>query len=117
MRYDGDGQKSLTLLQTQAARKLAEIHQMLAPGATALLAPEELKSISERRMAELSPTEREKLKSKAIVAFSQLERLMSEMSQHLTDIGEELRKVNRQSRAVGAYSQAARMGRRASAAL
>lgn len=117
MRYDGDGQKSLNLLQAQAARKLAEIHQMLAPGAAAPIAPEDLRRMSERRMAELSPGEREKLRSKAIVAFSQLERLMTEMSRHLTDIGEELRKVNRQSRAVGAYSQAAKMGRRASVAL
>jgi hypothetical protein len=117
MLYDGDGQKSLTLLQTQAARKLAEIHQMLAPGSTAPVGPEDLQKISERRIADMSPGERERMKSKAIVAFSQLERLMAEMSQHLTDIGDELRKVNRQSRAVSAYSQTARMGRRNSAAL
>ncbi len=112
MRYDGEGQKSLTLLQTQAARKLAEIHRLLAPDVAAPIAPEELRRISERRMAALPPGEREKLKNKAIVAYSQLERLMAEMSRHLADIGEELHKVNRQSRAVGAYSQAARMGRR-----
>lgn len=117
MRYDGDGQKSLNLLQTQAARKLAEIHRLLAPDATDLVAPEDLRRITERRMAELAPGEREKLMGKAIVAYSQLEQLMTEMSQNLIDIGEELRKVNRQSRAVGAYNQAARMGRRHSAAL
>jgi hypothetical protein len=117
MRYDGDNQKSLNLLQTQAARKLAEIHRMLAPGVAVPVAPADLQRISERRMATLPAGEREKLKNKAIVAYSQLERLMAEMSQHLTDIGEELRKVNHQSRAVGAYSQAARMGRRTSAAL
>jgi len=117
MRYDKDGQSSLNLLQTQAARKLAEIHQLLAPGLDAPVTEDDLRRASESRMAELPPGEREKLRSKAIVAMSHLERLMAEMSQHLTDIGEELRKVNRQSRAVGAYNQAARIGRRNSVAL
>jgi hypothetical protein len=117
MRYDEDGQKSLNLLQTQAARKLAEIHRMLAPGAAAPVDPQDLRRIALSRLAEMSPGERERMKGKAIVAISHLERLMAEMSQHLTDIGEELRKVNRQSRAVGAYSQAARMGRRNAVAL
>jgi hypothetical protein len=117
MRYDGDGQKSLSLLQTQAARKLAEIHGLLAPGAAVPVDPEDLRRISESRMAEMSPGERDRLRNKAVVAMSHLERLMAEMSEYLADIGEELRKVNRQSRAVGAYSQAARMGRRNSVAL
>jgi hypothetical protein len=117
MRYDGDGRKSLKLLEIQAARKLAEIHRMIAPGLTAPVGLEDLQRVSQSHMAELSPVDREKLKSKAIVVFAQLERLMIEMSHHLADIGEELRKVNHQSRAVSAYSQSARLGRRHLAAL
>jgi hypothetical protein len=117
MRYDEDGQTSLNLLQAQAARKLAEIHRMLAPGVPAPVDPQDLRRISQARLAEMSPAERERMKGKAIVAISHLERLMAEMSQHLSDIGEELRKVNRQSRAVGAYAQTARMGRRNAVAL
>jgi hypothetical protein len=117
MRYDGDGQKSLNHLQTQAARKLAEIHRMLAPGLAVPVSQYDLQRMAEHRMDELPPVEREKLRGKAIVALSQLERLMAEMSQHLTEIGEELRKVNRQSRAVSAYNNVARMGRRNPVAL
>ncbi|PKU26005.1 hypothetical protein [Telmatospirillum siberiense] len=112
MRYDSEGRESLNLLQKKAARKLAEIHQLMAPGLAAPAGLEELQHAAQLRMAELSPVEREKLKAKAIVAMSHLERLMSEMSQQLVDIGEELRKVNRQGQAVGAYGKTvARAGR------
>lgn len=117
MRYDSEGRESLNLLQRQAARKLAEIHRLVAPGLAAPVSPDELRRLSKLRMDELPPAEREKLKAKAIVAVSHLERLMAEMSQQLADISEELRKVNRQSQAVGAYNKAARMGRRSSAYL
>lgn len=112
MRYDDEGRKSLDLLQRQAARKLAEIHRLVAPGLAAPVEPEELRRLSQLRMAELPPGEREKLKARAIVAVSHLERLMAEMSAQLANISEELRKVNRQSQGVGAYSKTARMGRR-----
>ncbi len=117
MRYDTEGRRSLDLVQAKAARKLAEIHQMLAPGTVAPCSAEDLRRIAEDRMAALPPGDRETLRLKAIVAYSELERLMTEMSQHLTDIGQELRKVNRQSRAVSAYSQAATMSRRGPYAL
>jgi hypothetical protein len=117
MRYTEDGQKALDALQTQAAHKLAEIHQLLAPGLSAPAGLDELRRASESRMAAMSPGERETFRNRAVVAMSHLERLMAEMSRHLTDISEELGKVNRQSRGVGAYHQTARMSRRNSVAL
>ncbi len=113
MRYDAEGRKNLDLVQAEAARKLAEIHQMLAPGIEAPFADEELQRQAHRHMAALPPAEQEKFKQRAIVAYAQLQRLIAEMSRHLSDVGDELRKVNNQSRAVGAYAQTAKKtGRR-----
>jgi hypothetical protein len=117
MRHEQARKETLQHLQTQAARKLAEIHQMLAPGMLAPANEDELRRAADDHMARLSPGEREKLRMKAIVAYSQLDRLMKEMSEHLAEIGDELKRVNRQSRAVTAYSQISRMTRHGSAAM
>jgi hypothetical protein len=112
MKFDGDGRKTLDLVQAQAARKLAEIHQLIAPGTTSRLAYDDLQRTAAARMAQLPAAEREALRRKAMVAYSELERLMAEMSRHLNDIGEELRKVNHHSRAATAYGQTVRNRRR-----
>ena len=106
MKYDADGRKALEQVQARAACKLAEIHQLIAPGLTAPFTFEQLHRIAEERMAGLPPAEREVLRRKALVAYSELERLIEEMSQHLADIGSELRKVTQHNRAASAYAQA-----------
>jgi hypothetical protein len=111
MKYDADNRSALDMMQAKAARKLAEIHQILAPGIGAPASEADLRDKADAHMASLPPAERERLRLKAIVAYSQLERLMSEMSGHLTEIGDELKRVNRQSRAVTAYSRVSRMNR------
>ncbi|MTJ82609.1 MAG: hypothetical protein F8N37_16595 [Telmatospirillum sp.] len=111
MRYDAEQRKMLDLMQARAARKLDEIHQILAPGIAQSAGEEELRRQADAHMASLPPEEQEKLRLKAIVAYSQLERLISEMSEHLADIGDELKRVNSQSRAVGAYSRTVKMNR------
>lgn len=115
MTYDADGRKALDLVQVRAVRKLEEIHRLLAPGQTPPLSEDDLRRAAHEHMASLPSEEKEKLRLKAMVAFGQLERLMAEMSQHLSAIGDELNKVNRQSRALGAYGQASRIGRSAGA--
>ncbi|MDR3438538.1 hypothetical protein [Telmatospirillum sp.] len=111
MRYDADHRQALDLMQMRAARKLAEIHQILVPGVTGLVDEADLRRKADEYASSLSPNEREKLRLKAIVAYSQLEQLMAEMSRLLADIGGELKKVNHQSQAVGAYNRVSRMGR------
>ncbi len=108
MKYDADGRKALEQLQAHAARKLAEIHQLIAPGLTAPFTFEQLHRLAEERMAGLPAAEREALRRKAMVAYSELERLIEEMSRHLVDIGDEMRKVSQHNRGVSAYSQAPR---------
>ena len=111
MKYDADGRKALDLMQAQAACKLAEIRQLIAPGTTSPLAYDDLQRTAASRTAQLPAAEREALRLKAMVAYGELERLMAEMSRHLNDIGDELRKVNHHSRAATAYGQTARTRR------
>jgi hypothetical protein len=105
MKYDAEGRKSLDQVQMQAASKLAEINRLLAPEATTVVDYEELQRTASERLAKLPPVEREALKVKAMVAYGELQQLMSEMSRHLTAISDELRKVNHHSRAAVAYGQ------------
>ena len=108
MKYDADGRRTLEQMQARAAGKLAEIHQLIAPGLTAPFTFEQLHRLAEDRMAGLPPAEREILRRKAMVAYSELERLIEEMSRHLAAIGDELRKVSHHNRAAAAYGQAPR---------
>jgi len=115
MKYDEDGKAALRLVEMRAERKMAEIRQMLLPGIVPPLTPDELRTRLFDRMAQLSPAEQDEMKFKAALAMSELERMVAELSQHMNDIGDELKAVNRHSRAVSAYGQAGRAGNRGSA--
>ena len=96
----------LTLLQGRVACKMAEIHQMLAPGVVEPVAPEELQARADRHMASLPPAQQEKLRMKALVAYAELERLSAEMAIQLDCLTDEMNKATRNRRAAFAYSQA-----------
>jgi hypothetical protein len=108
MSFGAERRKDLDLVQARAACKLAEIHQLLAPGLVAPFSLDELQRLAENRMADMSPTEREALRQKAIVACAEIQTLMAEMSRYVEDISDELNKVNRHGRVISAYAQAAR---------
>lgn len=113
MRYDAEGRKRLEMVELRASRKLAEIQELLVPGAGAPLPNEALREGAMRHMAELPPAEQEILRKQAYVAYAQLQEIIAELSQNLGEIGEELRKVNVQSQGVGTYGHVARKtGRR-----
>jgi len=93
----------LTLLQGRVACKMAEIHQMMAPGVIEPVAPEELQARADRHMASLPPAEQEKLRMKALVAYAELERLSAEMAIELDCLTDEMNKATRNRRAAVAY--------------
>jgi hypothetical protein len=96
----------LALLQGRVACKMAEIHQMLAPGVALPIAPEELQARADRHMASLPPAEQEKLRMKALVAYAELERLSAEMAIQLDYLTDEMNKAARNRRAAVAYRHA-----------
>ena len=100
----------LALLQGRVACKMAEIHQMLAPGVIEPVNPSELQARADRHMAQLAPAEREKLRMKAIVAYAELERLTAEMAIQLDGLTDEMNKAARNRRAAFAYRQTAAAG-------
>jgi hypothetical protein len=106
MLYDDDGRKALELLKARAACKLAEIHQILAPGVPEPCSMDELQKIAEGRLARMSEDEGNRLRLKAMVAYAELDRLVTEMTRHLDEIGEELTRVNRRNQALEAYRRA-----------
>jgi hypothetical protein len=106
MTYDKD---ELTRLQGRVACKLAEIHQMVAPGVAAPISAELLQREADRHMESLAPEQQEKLRLKALVAFAELQRLSAEMSQQLDALTIEMNKVARHKRAVSAYRQVPRV--------
>ncbi|GEM_PF-5975597 len=95
----------LTLLQGRVACKMAEIHQMMAPGVIGPVAPEELQARADRHMASLPPAEQEKLRMKALVAYAELERLSAEMAIELDCLTDEMNRATRNRRAALAYQQ------------
>jgi len=100
----------LLLLQGRVACKMAEIHQMLAPGVVEPVAPEILQARADRHMASLPPVEQEKLRMKALVAYAELERLSAEMALQLDCLTDEINRATRNRRAALAYRQAAVSG-------
>jgi len=98
--YDKD---TLIRLQGRVSCKLAEIHQMLAPGSSAPIAPEMLQSLADRHMESLDPAEQEKLRLKALVAYAELQHLSAEMNRQLEVLSLEMNKVARHKRASTAY--------------
>jgi hypothetical protein len=103
MVQDSYDKNRLALLQGRVACKMGEIHQMLAPGVIEPVHPEELQARADRHMASLPPSEREKLRMKAIVAYAELERLTAEMAMALDCLTDELNKAARNRRAAVAY--------------
>ena len=108
MKYDAAGKTELEQVEARVARKLAEIHQMLAPGLAVPFTLDELQRAAETRMAVLPAADQERLRLKAIVAYAELEDIIEELSQHLAGIAAELHKVSHHSRAATAYGQAPR---------
>ncbi len=97
----------LSLLQGRVTCKMAEIHQMLAPGVVEPVSAEQLQDRADRHMASLPPAEQEKLRMKAIVAYAELERLTAEMALQLDTLTDEMNKAVRNRRAAVAYRQTA----------
>ena len=108
MKYDAAGKTELEQVEARVARKLAEVHHMLAPGLAAPFTLDELQKAAELRMASLPPAEQERLRLRAIVAYAELEQVIEELSLHLAAIGDELHKVSHHSRAATAYGRAPR---------
>ena len=106
MAKDSYDKNLLSLLQGRVACKMAEIHQMLAPGAVEPIRPEELQARADRHLASLPPADRDKLRMKAIVAYAELERLSAEMAVQLDALTDEMNKAVRNRRAALAYRQA-----------
>lgn len=106
MAKDSYDKNLLSLLQGRVACKMAEIHQMLAPGVVEPIRAEELQERADRHMASLSPDEQEKLRMKALVAYAELERLSAEMAIQLDALTDEMNRAVRNRRAAIAYRQA-----------
>jgi hypothetical protein len=106
MAQDSFDKNLLSLLQGRVACKMAEIHQMLAPGVVEPVSAEELQERADRHMASLPPADQEKLRLKALVAYAELERLSAEMAIQLDALTDELNKAVRNRRAAFAYRQA-----------
>jgi hypothetical protein len=105
MREETYDKNALTLLQGRVACKLAEIHQMLAPGICGPISAELLQEQADRHMDSLPPDEQEKLRLKALVAFAELQSLSAEMARQLNVLRDEMNKVTRHRRAALAYRQ------------
>jgi hypothetical protein len=101
--YDKD---LLSRLKGRVACKMAEIHQMLAPGIVEPVRAEELQDRAERHMASLPPADQERLRMKALVAYAELERLSAEMAVQLDALTDEMNRAVRNRRAALAYRQA-----------
>jgi len=112
--YDKD---TLTRLQGRVACKLAEIHQMLAPGSCAPIEPEMLQFLADRHMASLSPAEQDKLRLKALVAYAELQSLSAEMNRQLELLSSEMNKVSRHKRAATAYRSVPRSAGQSAASM
>lgn len=106
MAQDSYDKNLLSLLKGRVACKMAEIHQMLAPGVVEPVAAEELQERADRHMASLPPADQEKLRLKALVAYAELERLSAEMAVQLDALTDELNRAVRNRRAAFAYRQA-----------
>jgi hypothetical protein len=117
MRDDKYDRQALTLLQGRVACKLAEINQMLAPGVSPQISPQELQRAADRHMATLPPPAQEKLRMRALVAYAELERLSADMVRQLDILSEEISKVSRHTRAAVAYRQMPAPARRGLASL
>jgi hypothetical protein len=100
---------ALTRLQGRVACKLAEIHQMLAPGVCSPISAEMLQEQADRHMASLPPAEQDKLRLKALVAYAELQRLSGEMNRQLEALHAEMNKVARHKRAATAYRSVPRV--------
>jgi hypothetical protein len=96
----------LSLLQGRVACKMAEIHQMMAPGVVEPVSAADLQERAERHMASLPPHEQETLRLKALVAYAELERLSAEMAIQLDALTDEMNRAVRNRRAAFAYRQA-----------
>jgi hypothetical protein len=106
MAKDSYDKNLLSLLQGRVTCKMAEIHQMLAPGVVEPVSAEELQERADRHMASLLPADQEKLRLKALVAYAELERLSAEMAIQLDALTDEMNKAVRNRRAAIAYRQA-----------
>lgn len=106
MAQDSYDKNLLSLLQGRVACKMAEIHQMLAPGVVGPVSAEDLQERADRHMASLLPADQEKLRLKALVAYAELERLTAEMAIQLDALTDEMNKAARNRRAAFAYRQA-----------
>ena len=107
MAQDSYDKNLLSLLKGRVACKMAEIHQMMAPGVIEPVAAEDLQARADRHMASLPPAEQEKLRMKALVAYAELERLSAEMAIELDYLTDEMNRATRNRRAALAYRQAA----------
>ena len=96
----------LSLLQGRVTCKMAEIHQMLAPGVVEPISAFDLQDRADRHMASLPQLEQDKLRMKALVAYAELERLSAEMAIQLDALTDEMNRAVRNRRAAFAYRQA-----------
>ena len=106
MAKDGYDKNLLSLLKGRVACKMAEIHQMLAPGVVEPIRAEELQERATLHMASLPPDQQERLRLKALVAYAELERLTAEMAVQLDALTDEMNRAVRNRRAAFAYRQA-----------
>ena len=106
MRFDDEGKEELKLLQARAACKLAEVRRLLAPDMEAPYTAARLREAAEARLATLPPSQQERLRVRAVVAYAELEDLVAEMARRVSEVGTELNAARARTRASHAYRSA-----------
>jgi len=118
MRYsDDEGRYFLEALQARAQCKFELIRRSLLPDSPPGMTVEQLQDALFKHMGELPPQQQAEMKIKAGIALIELDVMVNELREHLTELGRQVASTNKKSAAVSAYGKASRMagGRKSSA--
>ncbi|HVI49881.1 MAG TPA: hypothetical protein VM661_01580 [Candidatus Sulfotelmatobacter sp.] len=118
MRYnDDEGRYFLETLQVRAQSKFEQIRHQLLPDSPAGMTVEQLQDALFKRMAEMPPEQQADMKVKAGIALIEMDVMVRELREHLTELGRQVAATTRKTAAVSAYGRASGLmsGRKSSA--
>lgn len=118
MRYhDDEGRYFLETLQARAESKFEQIRRQLLPDSPSGMTVDQLQDALFRRMADLPPEQQAEMKVKAGIALIEMDVMVRELREHLTELGREVAATTRKTAAVTAYGKAGNLmrGRKSSA--
>ena len=118
MRYDNaEGRYFLETLQARARNKFEHIRRSLLPDSPTGMSVEQLQTALFARMGQLPPEQQAEMKVKAGIAMIELDVMVRELREQLTELGRQVAATTQKRAAVGAYGKVGSMvnGRKSSA--